>query len=203
MKPSSKIILAEAPSVSLSQNTTSALYGAYRLARADAGGMAYFDTSIGGFWRSFLAAALVAPLFALFLAVRFNAGDLEVSPMRFAAVQTIGYVIAWLVFPLIIFHVCQAIEREDEFIGYIVAYNWASVWQNLIYLPFIILSELGYLSLGAGRTIGMLVLILVMLYTWFITKTALRITGVLATGLVVLDFVVSIILNVLTEGMVR
>ena len=35
--------------MALSQDTTSALYGAYRLARADAGGMAYFDTDkIGG-----------------------------------------------------------------------------------------------------------------------------------------------------------
>ena len=189
--------------MALSQDTTSALYGAYRLARADAGGMVYFDTTIDGFWRSFIAAALVAPLFALFLAIRFNTGDFVISPFRFAAVETIAYVIAWLIFPLIMFHVCQAIEREQEFIGYIVAYNWASVWQNLAYLPFVILSELGYLSAGAGRTMGMLVLVLVMLYTWFITKTALRVTGVLATGLVILDFVVSIILNALTEGMVR
>ena len=186
-----------------SQDTTSALYGAYRLARADAGGMAYFDTSVDGFWRSFIAAALVAPLFALFLAIRFNAGEFDISPFRFASIEIIAYVIAWLIFPLIMFYVCQAIEREEEFIGYIVAYNWASVWQNLVYLPFVILSELGFLSAGAGRAMGMAVLVMVMLYTWFITKTALRITGVLATGLVILDFVVSIILNALTESMVR
>ena len=61
----------------------------------------------------------------------------------------------------------------------------------------------GLLAAGAGRAMGMLVLVMVMLYTWFITKTALRVTGVLATGLVILDFVVSIILNALTESMVR
>ncbi|MAF49039.1 MAG: hypothetical protein QGH73_07145 [Rhodospirillales bacterium] len=189
--------------MALSQETTSALYGAYRLARADAGGMAYFDTSVEGFWRSFFAAVLVAPLFGLFLAIRFNTGGLEVSGLRFAAVEIIAYVTAWVVFPLIMFHICQAIEREKQFIGYIVAYNWASVWQNLIYLPFVMLSELGYLSPASGRALGLAVLLLVLLYTWFITKTALRVTGILATGLVVLDFVVSIFLNTLTEGMLR
>ena len=50
--------------------TLRALYGAYRLARLDAGGMAYFDSSIGGFWRSFFAAVLVVPFYALLLVMR-------------------------------------------------------------------------------------------------------------------------------------
>lgn len=44
-----------------------ALYGAYRLARLDPQGMQYFDLSIGGFWRSFFAAVLMAPFFALLI----------------------------------------------------------------------------------------------------------------------------------------
>jgi len=43
-----------------------ALYGAYRLARFDAGGMRYFDASIDGFWRSFFAAVLIAPFYLIY-----------------------------------------------------------------------------------------------------------------------------------------
>ena len=41
------------------------LYGAYRLAFLDQSGMAHFNLSVDGFWRSFFAAVLVAPGFAV------------------------------------------------------------------------------------------------------------------------------------------
>ena len=41
------------------------LYGAYRLAFLDRSGMSHFNLSVDGFWRSFFAAVLVAPGFAL------------------------------------------------------------------------------------------------------------------------------------------
>ena len=42
-----------------------AFYGAWRLAHLDASGLKYFDTSLDGFWKSFFAAVLVAPAYAL------------------------------------------------------------------------------------------------------------------------------------------
>ncbi|NQV55142.1 MAG: hypothetical protein HQ503_04725 [Rhodospirillales bacterium] len=173
------------------------------MARADPGGMAYFDTSLDGFWRSFYAAAFVAPLFVLYLVVRFHMAEIEVSAFRFASVEIIAYVIAWVIFPLMMFYICNSISRESQYISYIVAYNWASVWQNLVYLPFAMLTEFGMLPPGATRALGIAILIMVMLYTWFITKTALNISVVLAIGLVVLDFIVSIFINSLSLGMLK
>ena len=49
-----------------------ALYGAWRLARLDSGGMGYFDRSIAGFWKSFFAALLVAPGHILLLVIEFD-----------------------------------------------------------------------------------------------------------------------------------
>ena len=34
------------------------LYGAWRLAHLDRGGLGYFDASVEGFWKSFFAAAM-------------------------------------------------------------------------------------------------------------------------------------------------
>ncbi len=51
---------------------TRSLTGALRLARFDAGGMAAFDVSFEGFWRSFWAAGLVLPLYIFFLAINFE-----------------------------------------------------------------------------------------------------------------------------------
>ncbi len=179
------------------------LYGAYRLARADQSGMAYFNQTVNGFWKSFFAAVLVAPLFALLLIIRFNEGQVEVSFLRYISVESISYIIAWLTFPLLMFYIAEGIDRGQKFIGYIVAYNWASVLQNVAYLPFAIFAELGTMSTNNMAFFGAALLAMVMLYTWFVTKTALAVTSMLAVGLVLLDFLISIFINLITEGMIR
>ena len=59
------------------------IYGAYRLARLDAAGMSYFDTSVAGFWRSFFAAVIIAPFYAMLLAIRFPIIAADADPTRF------------------------------------------------------------------------------------------------------------------------
>ena len=182
---------------------TKALYGAYRLARADTAGMSYLDTSLDGFWQSFFAAVMVAPLFVLLLIIRFNTNGLEVSAIRFLALESIAYVIGWVLFPLISYYLVQVLEREKQYLGFIVAYNWASVLQNAIYLPFAILFELGMFGGNAAEFVNLILLCLVLAYTWFVTRTALDVSGFVASGLVVLDVGLWIIVNKLTEFMLR
>ncbi len=186
--------------MTLTENMATSLYGAYRLARADKSGLNYFDASIDGFWRSFFAAVVIAPLFALFLIIRYSFGEFEASPFRYLMVESISYVIAWVAFPLLMFYIAQAIEREEQYIRYIVAYNWASVWQNFVYIPLAVMAELGLMPSGGG-IVGLALLGLLMLYTWFITKTALNITTLLATVLVGIDLIFSIFINSVSQGM--
>ena len=47
------------------QEVASSLYGAWRLACLDESGMGYFNISVEGFWRSFFAAVLLAPVYML------------------------------------------------------------------------------------------------------------------------------------------
>ena len=182
---------------------TKALYGAYRLARADTGGMSYLDTSLDGFWRSFFAAVMVAPLFVLLLIIRFNINGLEVSAIRFLALESIAYVIGWVLFPLICYYLVQVLEREKQYLGFIVAYNWASVLQNAIYLPFAILFELGMVGGSSAELVNLTLLCLVLAYTWFVTKTALNVAGIVACGVVILDVGLWIMVNLLTASMLR
>jgi hypothetical protein len=156
------------------------MYGAYRLARGDERGMAYFDTSIQGFWRSFYAAALVAPLYLVFLGVRFQAGHVDVPVWRYFSIHSVAYVIAWVAFPLLMVSLVRALERDEQYVPYIVAYNWASVWQNALYMPFLILA---------------------LIYVWFITRTALVLGPLTAVGLVAVDFLLGLFINVVARIM--
>jgi len=186
-----------------SQEMTNSLYGAYRLARADTSGMTYFDTSIDGFWRSFFAAVLVAPLFVLLISIRFGVDDLEISFFRYYAIESVAYVVGWVLFPLVTLYLVQALEREDQYLGFIVAYNWASVLQNGLYLPFAVLFQLGLISGESAAFLNLVLLGLVLAYTWFIARTALDVSGYVAGGIIILDVGLWISLNVVTESMLR
>ncbi|MDA0675530.1 MAG: hypothetical protein O3A88_04095 [Proteobacteria bacterium] len=118
-------------------------YGATRLARFDAQGLRAFNPTVEGFWRSFWAAALVAPFYAILLAFHFATMADPVHPVRFALVEAVTYVIAWLAFPVAMVGVSRWLGRWDAYVGYIVAYNWAAVVQNAIYLPLAMLAVSG------------------------------------------------------------
>ncbi len=80
-----------------------ALAGCWRLATGDRGGLACFDRSLDGFWRSFRAAFLSYPLYLVLLMMRVSPEQWQAAGGgRIVAIETIGYVIAWVAFPLVI-----------------------------------------------------------------------------------------------------
>ena len=172
-----------------------ALYGVYRLARLDPEGMDYFRNTTGAFWRSFNAALLIAPFYAALLLMRYSMGEVSTPPLRFIAIETIAYAVAWLAFPVIVEPMTKTMGRRDKYIRFIIAYNWAAVPQNMLYLPLAMLSVNGVLPPGSGGFLGFIVLIAIMGYTWFITKTALEIPAGRAVGLVAIDFALSFLIN--------
>lgn len=177
------------------------LYGAYRLARFDAGGLAFLDCTIGGFWRSFFAAVIIAPIYAAMLGVRFTNEALNTTPFRFLAVELIAYVIGWVAFPLLMTTLARVLDREPHYLRYIVAYNWASVWQNILYLPLAILSLSRAVPEGPAGLLILVVLSFVFVYSWFIARAALDIPGLLAIPLVTLDIGLSLTIAAIADSL--
>ena len=153
------------------QEATTALYGALRLARFDPSGMDFFEQTETGFWRSFFAAVLVAPFYLMLTSIRHSGLTETVPFVRFLAIETIAYVIAWVAFPLLMASLTRSLGREAHYIRYIVAYNWAAVWQNALYMPVAMLSVGGLLSTANANVLGILALGLIVIYVWFVTKT--------------------------------
>ena len=76
------------------------VYGAWRLAHLDPAGMTYFDRTEEGFWRSFRVAILVAPAYALLIALDYATPSADpaapvatVSLFRLVAIESIAYAI--------------------------------------------------------------------------------------------------------------
>jgi hypothetical protein len=163
--------------------------------------MAYFETTVGAFWRSFFAAAIVGPFFALLMGLRYGLGLVETPLARFVAVEAIAYVIAWVAFPFVMLSIARLIDRDERYLGYIVAYNWAAVLQNALYMPIVGLTVAGALPAALASALGLVALSVIMLYTWFITRTALDIGAPAAVGIVVFDFILSIFIDAFADSM--
>lgn len=181
------------------RDLTYGMYGAWRLARLDPAAMAWFDRSIGGVWRSFWAAALCYPGFLLLVVLRLAPGSSASGIGRILLVESIGYVISWALFPLIILPFCRWIERDEQALDFIIAYNWAQVLQTALTIASVLAALL--LPPAAALLLSLVVLTAQLLYEWFIARTALEAGGVVATVIVLIDVVLSEAVSQVTQSL--
>ena len=180
---------------------SSSLYGAWLLARMDPKGMDYFDRSVAGAIRSFFAAAIVAPAYMLLVLMRLGEAAGTVSFSNFLLVESIAYVISWTAYPLIMDDMSRILEVEARYPAFLSAYNWSAVLQLVVYLPAVALSESGLLPLAVGDALVFAATTTVLLYQWFVTRTALQVPAFTAAGLVILDLVLSVFISGAADGM--
>jgi hypothetical protein len=178
------------------QETQLAMIGALRLARGDRDGLACFDRSLDGFWRSFRAAVIAYPLFLVLLRLRLPAPDWAASSgPRIILVETIGYVISWVLFPLVLLPVTRALGREHRFFDFMVPYNWSQVLQSALFVLVAVPS-------GAGvRLVGFAAACAVLLYEWYIARVGLDVSRLAAALVVLLDIVLSLAVGQTATGL--
>lgn len=117
------------------------LRGSWRLMDEGAAALPDLDLSRAGFWRSFLAFALMLPaVIALVAAARIAAG-LANSTGLFTAPGLVACVIgalllAILVVPAFLIALRPQLAREGRFTGFVIAWNWAGIVStSLMALP--------------------------------------------------------------------
>ena len=185
-----------------SAEVAAAIYGAWRLLRLDPGGMQFFERTPDGFWKSFFAAAIVAPGYLILVLLHLSDMDATAGPFRIFLVQSIAFVISWTAFPLLMHQITQMIDRQEAYIGYIVALNWSKVIQMGIYLPVSVLTFSDILPSALAALINLVASLGILAYQWFVTRTALDITGFAAVGVVLLDLIIGIFITAVADGMI-
>jgi hypothetical protein len=169
------------------------LYGAYLLARTDPSGMGHLNLTVEGFWRSFFAAVLVAPAYALLIGEKLAARPEALELGWVVLVHGVAYVLSWLAFPLAALVLTFALSLSRNYVALIVAVNWAQVLQTAAFLVAVLLS-LVLPGLLAGLVITM-VTVGVLFYQWYVVRTALETTGGIALALVLVDLVLNLAIN--------
>ena len=179
-----------------------AIVGALRLACGDRRGLAYFDASAEGFWRSFRAAVLCYPLNLALLMLRVTGVQWTNSGVAtILAVETISYVIAWVAFPLLVLPVARSFGRADRFFGFMVVYNWSAVPQSALLVLIGLQHAVGLSSPAASQSIELVATVGLLVYEWYIARTALATTGVQSALVVTLDLVLGSVLQRVTEAL--
>ena len=175
------------------------LRGAWQLARGDRGGLREFDESRRGVWVSFQAVILLCAVPTLATVVLgVTAGQVSRSGWGvILLVEAIGFVMRLAAFPLAMAPFCRWLDRDRQFVRFVVAYNWISVLQTAVYLAAAILA----LAVPGGGFLLLAALLVTMLYEWFTVSAALEVAALPATAVVLLDFVISLLVSRFSDGL--
>jgi hypothetical protein len=172
-----------------------ALYGAWRLLRRDTSAVQHFRTDAQGFWNSFFAAVIVAPGYAVLVALHLSGGGASADWASTFLIHTETYAITWLAFPLAMFYLSAGLQRPERWVPFVVAFNWSKVIQLVIYLPLSGFAAVGLGGPQGAALITLVALAIVLLYQWYVTKTVLQVDGLQAGGLTALDFVLGLFIT--------
>ncbi len=168
------------------------------LNRPDA--MRQFDLTVEGFWRSFGAVVLVAPIFVFgaladrqrVLSDAAEAMTTSVPQDIFERLVALG--IDWIALPLVLFVAARSLRIERTYTAFIVARNWSAVIASL---PFGIISLLylgGVLSKELVALLGLAALAIVLRYSFIVARAGLGVGIGFAAGLVAFDFFLSLLI---------
>jgi hypothetical protein len=176
-----------------------ALFGAIRLAMMESSGLDFFDRSTAAAIRSFAAALVVLPAYVALLEPPKETATS--SWLTFFVVEAIAYVCSWTAYALVMDELSRLLDRSARYPVFLSVYNWSSVVQMMIYLPAFVLSESGWLSPDVAKTVMFAATLAVLIYQWFLTRVALDVPGFTAAGLVLIDFLLSVLISSSADGM--
>ncbi len=178
------------------QEIWSSIYGAFRLACFDETGHNHFNISVVGFWHSFFAAVLVAPGYVL-LASQGIIGGTESLSVWTILVHTGLYIAGWIFFPLVTFFIIDLLKLGHRYTALIVALNWAAVIETSVMI--LSLGLFVILPPGLAAMLAQAIVVGLVVYGWFVIKTALQTSGAMAFAFVLLSLLLSAMLHQLAS----
>ena len=175
------------------------LTGAWRIFLGHPDAMRFFDTSTDGFWRSFQAIVLVAPIYAVTaladwraMASNFLPDEGGVGAEAFVAVKMVTLALDWVALPVLLAALAGFLGIRRAYTAFIVARNWSTV---LVILPFAAIALLDIAGLMNESLIlfpSLAALGFALRFGYMVARTALGVGIEVAIGVVALDFLVSL-----------
>ena len=169
----------------------SALYGTWLILKFDPRGLTYFEKTAGGFARSFIVAAILAPLQLTHAILVHDPERARLALLPFVVVQMLNYVLAWVCFPFVMLYITEWLQRRERYFWQIVPYNWTQLAIAAPLLVFAVMSDLHLLSAQMIAFLQVMALVVFFVYQTFLARIGLQIGVATAFGIVMLDFLMS------------
>ena len=115
--------------------------------------------------------------------------------------ESLAYLAGWIAFPIAAVFLSRLLGLGGRYVPLIVAANWSSVLQITLYA----LVVLAGLALPRGlRTLLLFgTTVAVLVYQWFVIRSALRTSSGIAFALVVIDVLLSMAVSRTLDGLLQ
>lgn len=171
------------------------IVGALRIALLDPDAPRWFNLSLEGFWRSFLAPALLAPFFLALILVDAGGGEEAGRAATAPLLRVLSYGLGVVAFPLAMIPIARLLRLSDSYVSYIIMWNWSAVPQSVVMMPATALVAFGAVAEKSAAMFSMAAVITVLFYGYLVARAGLRCQPFTAAGVVMLDFVLSLLIN--------
>jgi len=169
------------------------LFGLKLLYKFDARAWDVFDTSPRGFWNAFIVAVIVAPFQLAHAFVTFDPAKETLPFGAYVVVELLSYVILWTLFPFVMLYMTRLLARTKRYFWHLVPYLWMQLPISLVLYSAALLNDFALLPDAVVRVVEPLVLVVFAVYGTYVAGLGLQITTGTAVGLVVLDYVLTLI----------
>ncbi len=163
--------------------------------------MNLFDTTFGGFWRSFLAIIYVLPIYIPYIIserqMMLNQSGLDdaLMPVQlFFLARALALLVDWIAFPLLLAAIAGPLGIARGYVPYVVAHNWGELLFSVpLALPAILFGY-GLISDDVAIILTLIAFGCLLRYLYIAARTALQTTIGIAVALVATDVMLSLVI---------
>jgi hypothetical protein len=158
-----------------------------------------FDNTMAACLRSFRLMALVAPLQVIALLLRYSASDITYAAddLELVLVETLHYVVDWLLFPVIFYEIAGLRGWLDKFPRYISALNWMNLPGMAI--AVVVLAVASLLPNGVGDLLRVALQGFVLYWLIATTRLTLEVSWPVSVALMLANWVPSELLSLIVD----
>jgi hypothetical protein len=171
--------------------------GALGFLRRDPAALLAFDNTMEACQRSFRLMAVTAPFYVVYSLIRYANLTVAIDTGELIAIETMSYVVNWLLYPVIFYEVARRRGWLDRYPRYISALNWTNLPGIVIAIAALVIKLIVPPGLGGILEIALQALF----FYWFlvITRLALGTDWAMAVVLLAVNWIPSFFLLIIVD----
>jgi len=156
--------------------------GALGFLQRDRAAPLQFDNTMEACLRSFRVMVLAAPLFFLYLLLRYSQVTVAADETEIAIVEALRYVVDWLIYPVLFYEIARRRGLLDRYPRYIAALNWINLPEMIVLLVGESIASIMPINLAIVLQLGLQALF----FYWFLTATRMILNVAWPTAIILM-----------------